>query len=242
MTATSAPSVTMSNQRDIPPNVANGIVDALAALDRHQWFNSYAVVSRNFQRAIEARTFRELYLTSARLEELGNNVTKLRQAYVQVITLHVALPSYRSWQRDDQENQDDGDRTTRVFTGAMQELFRSISSWNIADGNAGGIHLELLVESPSDESSQSSKNTGPSTTRRARRSAASLDAYGESLPKVRVVSALTCSGAGRHIMLDTVSHLLDRFPGLRLLDVELEHDTGNAKDLEQRRCKSEIPV
>lgn len=227
----------MTPRNDIPQNVANGIVDALVALDRHQWFHPYAAVSRNFQTAIEARIFRELYLTSARLDDLGTIVTKKRQDYVQVITLHVALASYKIWQQDDRESQGDGDRATQVFTGAMQELFVALSSWNLSHGSSGGIHLELLVESPSDDSAQTSRHSGPSKTRRARRSVASLDIYAETLPDVSVVSALTCSGTGRHIKLETVSILLAKLSGLRLLDVELEHDTNDERDMERRQGK-----
>jgi len=225
----------MASRNDIPQTVADGIVQALVSLDRNQWFSPYATVSRHFQKAIEAQTFRELYLTSARLDELQDKVTRERQKYVQVLTLHVALASYKKWQREDRESQNDVDQTTRVFTTSVQELFATVSKWNPSDGSPGGIHLELLVESPSDESVASSRRNSPSTTRRARKSATGFDFYSGQLPGVHVVSAFTCSGTGRHIELETVSHLLDKFPNLRLLDAELEHDTNDEKDLEQRK-------
>jgi hypothetical protein len=47
------------------------------------------------------------------------------------------------------------------------------------------------------------------------------------------VSALTCSG--RHMELSSVLFLLSRLPRLRLLDTEVEHDTTEDRDIEQRR-------
>lgn len=227
----------MALKRDIPQNVANSIVDALVASNRHQWLSPYSVVSRHFQKAIEAHTFRELYLTSARLNELGTIVTRKRQASVNVVTLHVALPPYKDWQREEKESQEDADRTTRVFNSTMHELFATMSTWSLKHASPGGIHFELLVESPSDEYTTSSSRSTPSITRRARVSAAALDGYEQALPKVAVVSAFTCSGSGRHIKLETVSLLLEKLPSLRLLDTELEHDTADEKDLEQRRSR-----
>lgn len=231
----------MSLRPDIPQNVANGIVNALIQSDRHQWLSQYATVSRHFQRAVESHTFRELYLTSARLDDLSTIATQNRQKHVQVITLHVGLASYRDWQGDSPESQEDLCRTTTAFTSAVQDLFATISLWDARLLSPAGIHLELLVESPSDESAQSAKpHRAPAKTRRARESTAGVDVYADALPKVHVVSAFTCSGTGRHIQLATVSLLLGRLPELRLLDAELEHDTFDERDLEQRRGRVEL--
>ena len=234
----------------MPCGVVQRICDALA--DDHAASASYsssnalapyATISRRWQRAVERHTFRTLYLSSERLEDLATIVGahEHRQAHVRVITLHVALAAYDRRQGKDKESEEDGSRATRVFTSTIQEFFQILSPWNDGgereDATRGihGIHLELLVESPSDESrgSRSRRSRSPPTTRRARASVAHLEVPRRDLPRVSMVTALTCSG--RHIETSSMLLLVSKLPNLQVLDTEIEHDTSGVRDVEQRK-------
>lgn len=221
----------------LPPSVTRRLCDTIAAVCPRDQLPRYATVCRAWQLGIERHTFRDLYLSSARLDELVDVVTGHRQGYVRVITLHVALASYPKNQRNNEESAEDGSHTTRVFASSIQVLLGTLARWDTDDPDAG-IHLELLVESPSDEVSAplSRSSRGPSTTRRAMSSVARLDLPRSALNRVPIISALTCSG--RHIELSSVVFLVSRMPRLQLLDTEIENDTSGERDLEQRRGAS----
>lgn len=230
----------MASLDALPPAVFRLICDTIAAQSPRSALPAYATVSWTWQRAFERHTFHSVYLSSARLDQLGDVITRERQGYVLVMTLHVALAPYHRTQRDDLETAEDGDRATRVLTSTIQDFFGTLSRWRPADGPPEGIHLELLVESPSDDAgggshyqSYSKRSRSPSTTRRARSAVVRIDIPGHALPQTPLVSALTCSG--RHMELSSVLFLLSRLPRLRLLDTEVEHDTTEDRDMEQRR-------
>ena len=231
----------MTSIDSLPTSVTRRLCDTIAARSPRDALPALATVSRAWQKAFERHTFQALYLSSPRLDQLGEIVTRRRQRYLQVITLHIALASYDRLQRNDKESAEDGNRTTRILTSTMQDFFGTLSQWRVDDGPPEGIHVELLVESPSDEaagSHYSRTSRSPTTTRRARSSVVRLDIPSHALPQTPLVSALTCSG--RHIELSSVLFLISRLPKLRLLDTELEHDTSDDRDIEQRRGKSEL--
>ncbi|KAF4125444.1 hypothetical protein GMORB2_4284 [Geosmithia morbida] len=221
----------------LPPAVIDRLCDAIADVSGGD-LTQYASVSRSWQRVIERRTFHSLYLSSARLDDLPSVVTGPRIGYVRVITLHVALASYHRRQRNDMESAEDGSRSTHVFDSSIQDLFGTLAQWE-DDVTSEGIHLEILVESPSDDMSGTShtharrRSRSPTTTRRARSSVTRLDLPRSALPRASVISALTCSG--RHIELSSVLFLISKMPRLQLLDTEIEHDTAGERDLAQRR-------
>jgi len=217
----------------LPQTIVDRIVDHLRAGNEYASLAPYATVSKTWQIAVERHTFRQLYISSARLDDLDTIVYGRRQRTLQVITLHIALASYHRNQRSDAESREDGSATTRIFTSFMQDFFGTLSKWNVENGPPEGIHVEILIESPSDESSSSSRRVSPATTRRARASPVRIDLHRDALPAALVASALTCTG--RHIELTSVLLLLEKMPNLRLLDTELEHDTNGSRDLEQRR-------
>ncbi|KAI6778382.1 uncharacterized protein J7T54_000500 [Emericellopsis cladophorae] len=217
----------------IPQTIVDRIVDYLRADDEYASLAPYATVSKSWQIAVERHTFRQLYISSARLDDLNTIVCRRRQRTLQVIALHIALASYHKNQRSDAESREDGSATTRIFTSFMQDFFGTLSKWEVEHGPPEGIHVEILIESPSDESSSSSRRVSPATTRRARASPVRIDLHRDALPAALVASALTCTG--RHIELTSVLLLLEKMPNLRLLDTELEHDTNGSRDLEQRR-------
>lgn len=167
-----------------------------------------------------------------------------RQRYLQVITLHVALASYDHRQRNDKESPEDGNRTTRVFNSTIQDFFGTLSRWKVHHGPPEAIHVELLVESPSDEAGgdldYSRSSRSPTTTRRARSSVVRLGIPNCVLPQTPLINALTCSG--RHVELSSILLLISKLPRLQLLDIKIEHDTADERDMEQRRGKSGLSV
>jgi hypothetical protein len=220
--------MTLSEQ--LPQAVVDRIVDHLRDEDGFANLVPYATISKAWQVAVERHAFQQLYISSARLDELRTIVSRRRQATLQLITLHIALASYGRNERSDAESREDGSATSRIFTSFIQEFFGTLSTWNVEDGPAEGIHVEILIESPSDESTSSSRRVSPATTRRARSSPVRLDLHRDALPTALVASALTCT---------SVLMLLEKMPNLRLLDTELEHDTSSSKDLVQRRGMSD---
>lgn len=226
----------MASLASLPPSARHRIFEYIADQSALGILPLVATVSREWQDAVEKYTFSHLHVTPDRLDDLERVVTKPRQVNVKTVKFSVSLDKYSRKRRNAGESIEEESNTTRVFTNCIRDLFGVLSRWDVPDASTDGIHLEISVESPSDETgsrSLSRRSDGPPTTRRARTSLVHLELSKNSLPRLGTVTALICSG--RHIELTSTLLLVSKLPNLHLLDVELEHDTNEERDSDQRR-------
>lgn len=221
------------NFDSLPPPIRQQIIAEVANAPSRRRLPRYASVSSEWQLVVERVTFAELYLTDGRLIELPKIMNKRRQSYLRYVMCHVMLGAYAD--HNNHETNSQHRQSTRVLNDYLTNLFQTMAKWRIEDVCSTGIQLKIVVNSPSDESS--SRRWGdPPQSRRARHALAQLDVPSDALHVVRTISGLACSG--RHIELASVTLLVTKLPNLRSLDVELEHDTRDSRDVEQRAGKS----
>lgn len=217
----------------LPKDVRHAIIAEVAGASSRRHLPWYATVSREWQRVVETITFAELYLTDGRLTDLGHIMSRRRQSSLRHVMCHVMLGLYAS--TNDRETVSQHRESTRVLNDYMLELFTTMGKWRPEDAGPAGVQLKIVINSPSDEPA----SYGPGDHRQNRRARAALARIGvppESLPPVPVISGLAC--AGRHLELASVTLLVTKLPNLRTLDVEMEHDTRDSRDVEQRAGES----
>lgn len=220
----------------LPKNVRHAIIAEVANASSRRHLPWYATVSREWQKVVETITFAELYLTDGRLTDLGHIMNRRRQSNLRHVMCHVMLGLYAS--TNDRETVSQHRESTRVLNDYMLELFTTMGKWRAEDAGPAGVQLKIVINSPSDEPA----SYVPGDHRQNRRARAALARIGvppESLPPVPVISGLAC--AGRHLELASVTLLVTKLPNLRTLDVEMEHDTRDSRDVEQRAGESGRP-
>lgn len=216
----------------LPKNVRHTIIAKVADSSSRRHLPRYATVSREWQKVVECVTFAELYLTDGRLTDLGKIMNRRRQGNLRHVMCHVMLGLYAS--HNARETVSQHRESTRVLNDYMLELFTTMSKWRPEDAGSGGVQLKIVINSPSDE--PSSYVLGDHRqNRRARAALARISVPSDSLPPVPVISGLAC--AGRHLELASVTLLVTKLPNLRTLDAEMEHDTRDSRDVEQRAGK-----
>ena len=112
----------------------------------------YATVSREWQSAIERRSFSTLYLNQLRLADFAHIVTGPRRRAVRHLRFDIVLDAYTTEMRGRFETQEEQERNNEIFTEAIQTLFNHLSSWRPQDVIETGIELSLQAYSPSDPS------------------------------------------------------------------------------------------
>jgi hypothetical protein len=118
----------------------------------------YATISHAWKPVIEAFTFREVHIDSAkRLHQLNDIVTYNRRKAIRKIVFTALLPEYGSEVYGLIENDEDRKRNNAVFTQAFRSLFEALRLWqNDAEGDGkgrcreGGITLIIRAFSKSD--------------------------------------------------------------------------------------------
>jgi hypothetical protein len=118
----------------------------------------YATISPSWKPLIEAFTFRELHIDSAkRLHQLNDIVTYNRRKAIRKIVFTALLPGYGSEVYGLIENDEDRKRNNAVFTQAFRSLFQILRLWqDDAEGDGkgtcrtGGITLIIRAFSKSD--------------------------------------------------------------------------------------------
>lgn len=215
----------------LPEDLRHNIIAEVASASSRRFLPRYATVSREWQAIIERITFAELYLTDGRVLDFGNIMNPRRQSSMRHVMCHVMLGLYAS--HNARETTSQHRESTRVLNDYITRLFTTMSKWRVEDAGPAGIQLKVVVNSPSDEPASSSSLPGDHRqSRRARAALARIDIPSESLPSVPVISGL--SAAGRHLELASVTLLVSKLPNLMTLDIEMEHDTRDLKDVEQR--------
>ncbi|RSM05975.1 hypothetical protein CDV31_009308 [Fusarium ambrosium] len=136
----------MTSWDSLPMELRFMIFDYLAASGPGH-LSTCAAVCKKWQEIIEPRMFRQLKLRSTRIEGLGTMITDRTRPLVQYIWLHVELPQYTCLICNRRESQSAWIRNNRLIRGALLKLFAVLSTW---DSTAGGLTLELSVNSPSD--------------------------------------------------------------------------------------------
>jgi hypothetical protein len=116
----------------------------------------YATVSRRWQECVEARTFAQVTLTSARLASplAAQALTPDRvRRFVRSVQVDVLLPPYGEEARARREDEEDRARNDEVFTDVVRRVFRSlagatadvhggISHGDQAGGGGGGLEAD----------------------------------------------------------------------------------------------------
>lgn len=108
-----------------------------------------ATISRQWQAAIERRTFGSIYLRSNDLDCFNEVVRNRRRLYVQEIKYLIVLPTYGDEERGRFEREHDRQANDEAFTVAIHRLFCLLQSWDIS--TVGTLWLSIEdVYSPSD--------------------------------------------------------------------------------------------
>ena len=89
----------------------------------------YATLSREWQYAIEYRTFRIIRLKSPELPYFSRVFTGHRRAFLSYLAYDVVLPAYGENECAKFETQKDRGNNSRAFTHAMHSLFQILKSW-----------------------------------------------------------------------------------------------------------------
>lgn len=89
----------------------------------------YATLSREWQYAIEYRTFRIIHLKSPELPYFSQVLTGHRRAFLSYLAYDVVLPAYGEKECAKFETQKDRGDNSRAFTHAMHSLFQVLKSW-----------------------------------------------------------------------------------------------------------------
>lgn len=224
------------NFDSLPSAVRQKIIGELAKSSSRRRLPRYATVSKEWQKAIEKVTFAELYLTDGRVIDVGKIMTRRRQSHLRFIMCHVMLGAYADHKSPETNSQHR--ESTRVLNDYMLNLFKVMAKWRPQDAPSVGTHLKIVINSPSDETSNKTWGDHPQN-RRARAALAQIGVSSDSLPPVATISGLACSG--RHLELASVTLLITKLPNLRNLDVEMEHDTKDSRDVEQRAGEFMLP-
>ncbi|KUJ09072.1 uncharacterized protein LY89DRAFT_690614 [Mollisia scopiformis] len=212
----------------------------------------YATVSKEWQKSVERHTFSNLYLTPTRLQEFGRIVERKRQKYVRRINLDVVLDAYDEVAFGRYESDEDQERNNQVFTRTLQQLFKSLSSWEDDDVADLGVSLSVKVHSPSDLSCLGQMDArarrrrrligGPKDllNRRFDRSylrfvcSQTAGDINHLLHLVPAISEMDINGSGpRHTWPASCSTIASRTPQLRSLKLRLWDNERN--DLELRK-------
>jgi hypothetical protein len=118
----------------------------------------YATISTSWRPLIEAYTFQDLHIESAkRLHQLNDIVTYNRRKAIRKIVFTALLPEYGSEEYGLIENDEDRKRNNAVFTQAFRSPFQTLRFWQgNAEGDGkgrcreGGITLIIRAFSKSD--------------------------------------------------------------------------------------------
>ncbi|KAJ2891387.1 hypothetical protein MKZ38_000513 [Zalerion maritima] len=119
------------------------IFDEIAALLQSPDFDgpALATISRQWQRAIERHTFRNIRLRSTDLDRFQDVVQQDRRRYVHAIDYLVILPTYGGEERCRFEREVDRQANDEAFTAAIYGLFYRLESWDVSkDG-----HIRLYL-------------------------------------------------------------------------------------------------
>lgn len=132
-----------------PPGTAFTVMNAPARKKcPHSPLPSLSTISTEWKRAIERPTFRSFCLTSSSLDEFARLVVGRRQGYVRCIQMTFELAPYDVTHSMRMETEAEQKRNSRFFTQTLQQLFKTLASW---DHHHPGMKLELnRFFSPSD--------------------------------------------------------------------------------------------
>ncbi len=137
----------------LPPELISLIASHLERNEDEQYLSSgklapsklppYAVISRQWQYAIERRTFHRLSVKSTELNHFSRMVTGHRRAIVAQLSYQIVLPAYEDFACAKYENNKDKEVNNREFTSAIQRLFRLLKFWEQGDG--GGVRQTITL-------------------------------------------------------------------------------------------------
>jgi hypothetical protein len=220
----------------------------------------YATISHSWKPVIEAFTFRELHIDSAkRLHQLNDIVTYNRRKAIRKIILTALLPEYGSEVYGSIENEEDRKRNNAVFTQAFRNLFQTLRFWQydaVGDGKgscrSGGITLIIRAFSKSDAGNMADATekkrrvyySGDEDIGATRFEASYLHLDGE-LPEVGVVSELEVYGRNdwvsddltcdpRPISGEAVARLMGCLTRLKRAHIQLSDEESRDMALRER--------
>jgi hypothetical protein len=221
---------------------------------------TYATISTSWKPIVEAFTFRELHIDSAkRLHQLNDIVTYDRRKAIRRIIFTALLPEYGSEVYGSIENDEDRKRNNAVFTQAFRSLFRTLRFWQgNAEGDGkgrcriGGITLIIRAFSKSDagnmeDASEKKRKiyySGDEDIGATRFETSYLHLDGE-MPEVGVVSELEVYGRNdwvsddltcdpRPISGEAVACLMGCLTRLRRAHVQLSDEESRDTTLRER--------
>ncbi|KAH8879808.1 hypothetical protein GQ53DRAFT_833852 [Thozetella sp. PMI_491] len=218
-----------------PRNVRRRIFAVLGHAPDRAALPGLCSVSKEWQEALEHYTFAEIFLTTARLAAFDRIVVgQQRRWCVRSVVLHVELDPYDRYMRDERETEAERQRSAEVFTKVVDSFLNTMALWGAEDRSPHGLDFHLMVYSPSDVPKRSSRTSKPSLlTHRAQAASLKLDPAGSPLPSVDVITGFRCTG--RHILPTSVLDIISRLRNLTALDARLNHDSGDGRDIQQRR-------
>ena len=94
---------------------------------------SYATISKQWQFAIEIRTFREVKLKSPDVSFFSRIMNKDRRAMLQYLEVEIVLPTYSDKACAKFENKKDRKANNEAFTTAVKDLLGLLRSWHTED-------------------------------------------------------------------------------------------------------------
>jgi hypothetical protein len=221
---------------------------------------TYATISSSWKPVIEAFTFRELHIDSAkRLHRLNDIVTYDRRGAVRRIVFTALLPEYGSEEYGLIENDEDRKRNNAVFTVSLRNLIQTLRLWqddavgdDKGDCRTGGITLVVRAFSKSDAGNMDDESekhkriaySGDDDIGATRFETSYLHLDGE-LPEVAVVSELEVYGRNdwvsddltcdpRPISGEAVACLMGCLTRLRRAHVQLSDEESRDMALRER--------
>ncbi|KAK8036687.1 hypothetical protein PG993_008670 [Apiospora rasikravindrae] len=168
---------------------------------------SLATVCREWQVAIERKTFRSLKVAATELESFAqilNNRQPRRQSSIKVLHFHIVLPECE-WPGSRARLIEQSERNQVAFADAISKLFGILHTWDasaVTQGIAHGMKLELDITFPSDPDESDDSDDSDYLKRRVRSSPLSFPSDPGRPCILKAVPVVTKFSTDRDLCLD----------------------------------------
>lgn len=132
----------------LPSELMSMVLEYVIDSQENPHLGLYATINRYWQAIVEKRTFSVININTAkRLTEFRQLPWNYRTSFVRKINLLVELESYYGEARTRYETEEEMQRNSKIFTGAIHSLFNTLATW---PENEVGISLSIQAQSPGD--------------------------------------------------------------------------------------------
>lgn len=216
----------------------------------HSQLPPYACISRQWQYAIERRTFQSLRVKSTELTYFTKIVVGHRRRFLTSLKYDVVLPSYTDSACARFERESEQAANSEAFTATIHALFKSLKSWEGNDSgrtqDTGSVALGITAYSPTDghhrgeekyKEDQKQCDLGQRSDlwdERYEHSYLQL-LHMQDLPTLSSISALNAhANSPRSVEPGSIATLAVKLPNLRSIDWDLKDNEKKDPELAQK--------